>query len=73
MPQGEKGWTFYLSYSKSNLKLPHFTEVFWKIISWLGLKNLFQTFEQQDLSKTEQEIAEIRELLGEEAEPPELA
>lgn len=32
---------------------------------WLGRKNLFQTFEQQDEVEIEQEIKEIRELLDE--------
>lgn len=32
---------------------------------WLELKNLFQTFEQQDEVEIEQEIKEIRTLLDE--------
>jgi hypothetical protein len=35
------------------------------IISWLGLKNLFQTLDLQDPAKIEQEIQEVRELLDE--------
>lgn len=36
------------------------------IISWLELKNLFQTFEQQDGVEIEQEIKEIYVLLDQE-------
>lgn len=40
----------------TKLKSPHFTEVILEIISWLGRKNLFQTFELQDEAKFEHEI-----------------
>jgi hypothetical protein len=33
------------------------------MISWLGIVNLFQTFDQQALAKIENEIQEIRKLL----------
>ena len=36
-----------------------------ELFPWLGRKNLFQTFEQQDEVEIEQEIKEIRELLDE--------
>jgi hypothetical protein len=36
-----------------------------RIISWLGWKNLFQTFASQDNSEIEQEIKEIKKLLDE--------
>jgi hypothetical protein len=40
-----------------------FEGLYCRIISWLELKNLFQTFEQQDEVEIEQEIKEIRALL----------
>ena len=40
------------------------------IISWLELKNVFQTFEPQDEVEIEREINQIIELLLEGDEPP---
>jgi hypothetical protein len=43
-----------------------FEGLYCRIISWLGLVDMFQTFEEEENDNIAQEIREIRKLLNEE-------
>ena len=61
---GAKVWTSYLSYSKSKPKITPITEVIRVRILWLGLVNLFQTFEDLESAKDKQvDIQAVRQVI----------
>jgi len=64
----QRVWTSCLLCPNSKLKTPHFTGVMLKIISWLGIVNLFQTLvDLESVSDKQADIQAVRLFLDENA------
>jgi hypothetical protein len=51
---GEKVWSFFLPYGKMAKDITPFEGLYYRIISWLEICNLFQTFEDLESIKDKQ-------------------